>query len=51
VSALLRSVAAFLPRGRYEAVFGLGFNFADAAAKAGEKGGAYSGAKEISSGV
>jgi len=51
LSALLRSFAAFLPDGRHEAVVGWGFNFADAAAKAGEKGGAYSGAEEISPGV
>jgi hypothetical protein len=30
LSALLRSVAAFLPDGRHEAVFGWGFNFAGA---------------------
>ena len=51
LSALVRSVAAFLPDGRHEAVFGWGFNFADAAAKAGTKGGAYSGAAEVAPGV
>jgi hypothetical protein len=30
ISALMRSVAAFLPDGRHEAVFGWGFNFAGA---------------------